>query len=70
MQELVEIICDSQQEAQFAGQVCKQKGFQNIMIKETARVNVMEVEGTHPNYVFSGKYSRMAQQLWIVSAEK
>jgi len=33
-------------------------------------VHVMEVEGTPQNSVFSGKYSRMATQLWVVSGEK
>jgi hypothetical protein len=70
MNEIVEIICDTAEEARFAQAILQQRGHQNIQVKQTKQVTVLEVEGTKPRYVFSGKYSRMAQQLWIVSGEK
>ncbi len=70
MLDLVQIICDTEQEADFARIVCQQKGYKNITKRQISEIHVMEVEGTPPNYVFSGKYSRSAQQLWVVSAER
>lgn len=66
---LLEIVCDTQDEANFAVAWCRQKGYQNITVKQPQQIQLVEVEGAAPNYVFSGKYARISQALWIVGAE-
>ena len=67
---LLEIVCDTQAEANFAVAWCQQKNYQNITVRQAEQIQMVEVEGAPPNYVFSGKYARVSQALWKVSAEK
>jgi|GEM_PF-5168600 hypothetical protein len=69
MESRLNIVCDTQAEAAFAQQYCNQKGYQNVTITETEEYHVAEIEGTSPNFVFEGKYSKISAKLWIVSGD-
>lgn len=64
------IVCDTQQEANVAVEVCKQRGYAVVNIAQPQQIQLLEVENTQPNYTFTGKYARMAPALWVVTAEK
>ncbi len=67
---LVDIVCDSQEEADFAVHFFTTQGYKNIQKIQPAMYSLIEVEGEKPNYKYTGRYARGGGNIWIIRAEK